>query len=174
MLAFVVYPWMLYLGCIVAFLDGTTTTVLRSLISKNVDADEIGKIFSVVGIFQALLPFASGPIFRSLYRSTVEYQPNAFLFLVIGIKVLLFIVVFIVNMGMLQEEKKYTKENEKLDTGNNSNEEQQLQTKLISENKDNLVAHHMAAAKSLANKVSNDESFEDGTSKIYLDVPKPV
>ena len=171
MLAFVVYPWMLYVGCIVAFLDGTTTTVFRSLISKNVDADEIGKIFSVVGIFQALLPFASGPIFRSLYRSTVEYQPNAFLFLIIGIKVLLFMFVFIVNMGMLREERK---EKEKLDTGNNSNEEQQLQTKLISGNKDNLVAHHMAAAKSLANKVSNDESFEDGTSKIYPDLPKPV
>ena len=171
MLAFVVYPWMLYVGCIVAFLDGTTTTVFRSLISKNVDADEIGKIFSVVGIFQALLPFASGPIFRSLYRSTVEYQPNAFLFLIIGIKVLLFMVVFIVNMGMLREERK---QKEKLDTGNNSNEEQQLQTKLISGNKDNLVAHHMAAAKSLANKVSNDESFEDGTSKIYPDLPKPV
>ena len=155
-----------------AFLDGTTTTVFRSLISKNVDADEIGKVFSVVGIFQALLPFASGPIFRSLYKSTVENQPNAFLFLIIAIKVLLFIVVLFVNMGMLKEKRKYTKQKEKLDIGNNGNEEEQLQTKLISENKDNLVAHHMAAAKSLANKVSNDESFEDGTSKIHPDLPK--
>ena len=75
---------MLYIGGIIALLDNTSTTMFRSLISKNVDADEIGKVFSVVGVFQALLPFASGPIFGYLYKSTVEYQPNAFLFLIIG------------------------------------------------------------------------------------------
>ena len=167
MLAFVKYQWMLYLGCFVAFLDGTTTTVFRSLISKNVENDEIGKIFSVVGIFQALLPFASGPIFRNLYKATVESQPNAYLFLIIGIKMLLFMVVFGVNRGMLKEEGKYKKQKEKLDIGNNKDEAEQLQTKLISENKDNLLSHHTMAAKSLANKVSNDESSEDGTQKMY-------
>ena len=84
-LAFVQNVWMLYIGGIVAFLDNTSTTMFRSLISKNVEADEIGKVFSVVGVFQALLPFASGPIFGYLYKSTVAYQPNSFLFLVIGI-----------------------------------------------------------------------------------------
>ena len=48
----------------------------------------------------------------------------------------------------------------------NDNHDVQLQTNLISEdNKDNLISHHMAA-KSLANKVSNDESSEDGSTKI--------
>ena len=54
-LAFVQNVWMLYIGGIVAFLDNTSTTMFRSLISKNVKADEIGKVFSVVGVFQALL-----------------------------------------------------------------------------------------------------------------------
>ena len=59
---------------------------------------------------------------------------------------------------------------EKLDIGNNKDETEQLQTKLISENKDNLLSHHTMAAKSLANKVSNDESCEDGTSKMYSNI----
>ena len=154
---------MLYVGGIVAFLDNTSTTMFRSLISKNVDADEIGKVFSVVGVFQALLPFASGPIFGYLYKSTVAFQPNAFLFLVISIKILLFIVVFCVNRGMIREEKHSKKVKAKLEKENDNHD---LQTKLISEdNKDNLISHHMAA-KSLANKVSNDESSEDGSTKI--------
>lgn len=76
-------------------------------------------------------------------------------------------VVFGVNRGMLKEERKYKKQKEKLDIGNNKDEAEQLQTKLISENKDNLLSHHTMAAKSLANKVSNDESSEDGTQKMY-------
>ena len=158
-LAFVQNVWMLYIGGLVAFLDNTSTTMFRSLISKNVKADEIGKVFSVVGVFQALLPFASWPIFGYLYKSTVAYQPNSFLFLVIGIKFLLFIVVLSVNQGMLREASRYSgkiKENVGIE---NDNDEGQLQTKLITDEKDNFELH-VLAAKSLANNVCNDESSE--------------
>ena len=169
-LAFVQNEWMLYIGGMVAFLDNTSTTMFRSLISKNVNADEVGRVFSVVGFFQALLPFATGPAFGYLYKNTVEHQPNAFLLLVIGIKFVLFVVVFLVNNGMRREERRRCKKNkEKLDTIAKE-DPHQLQTKLISENKDNLVAHHIAA-KSLANNASDDESCESSLSNTDPDLP---
>ena len=58
----------------------------RSLITKCVDPDEVGKIFSIVGAFQAFLPFASSPLFGFLYRATVATFPAAFLFLVAALK----------------------------------------------------------------------------------------
>ena len=75
------------------------------MISKAVGEDEIGKIFSVVGVFHALLPFVSGPLFGYLYRSTLEHQPNAFLFLLIGIKFLLFLLVMLLKKVMREEEQ---------------------------------------------------------------------
>ena len=74
---------MLYAGCAIAFLDSTSTTVFRSLISKIVQPDEIGKVFSVLAIFQAMLPFICTPLFGMLYKNTVATQPNAFIFLII-------------------------------------------------------------------------------------------
>ena len=71
----------------------------RSLITKTVDPDEVGKVFSIVGTFQALLPFASSPLFGFLYRETVAYFPAAFLFLVAGLKCIEAIVVVIVFIG---------------------------------------------------------------------------
>ena len=47
---------------------------------------KVGKIFSIVGAFQAFLPFASSPLFGFLYRATVSTFPAAFLFLVAALK----------------------------------------------------------------------------------------
>ena len=47
---------------------------------------KVGKIFSIVGAFQAFLPFASSPLFGFLYRATVATFPAAFLFLVAALK----------------------------------------------------------------------------------------
>ena len=105
MLAFVQNEWMLYIGGIVAFLDSSATTVFRSMISKAVEEDEIGKIFSVVGLFHALMPFATGPIFGYLYSTTVKNQSNAFLFLLIGIKFMLFTLVIFMKKIMRKEIK---------------------------------------------------------------------
>ena len=104
-LAFVHNEWMLYIGGLISFLDTSAITVFRSMISKAVNDDEIGKMFSVVGLFHALLPFATGPLFGYLYSETVEHQPNAFLFLLIIIKVILFMVVALLKKIMGKEDK---------------------------------------------------------------------
>ena len=111
--AFVQNEWMLYIGGLVAFLDTAATTMFRSLLSKSVLADEVGKVFSVFGVFHALIPFVGGPMFGYLYRHTVEYQPNAYLFLLIAIKGLIFIIMFIINRLIPREEKCSLKQQEK-------------------------------------------------------------
>ena len=78
--------WMVYLGVAISILDYASSTMFRSLISKNVKANEVGRVFSVVGIFETILPFATAPVFGFLYKSTVEFQANAFLFLVVALK----------------------------------------------------------------------------------------
>ena len=78
----------------------------RSLITKNVNPDEVGKVFSIVGTFQALLPFASSPAFGFLYRETVAYFPAAFLLLVAALKGLEGIVVIVVYIGVKLDAKK--------------------------------------------------------------------
>ena len=108
-IAFAANGWILYLGGTIAILDATSTTMYRSMISKNVNSDEVGKVFSIVGTFQALLPFISGPTFNFLYKSTVENFPQAWVFLVLAIRVFNFFVLLIVNIGMRRQKKRKEK-----------------------------------------------------------------
>ena len=176
-MAFAVNEWMLYIGGLFAFLDSTSTTMFRSLISKNVRANEIGRVFSVVGVFQAVLPFITGPAFGFLYKDTVAHQPNAFLLLVIGIKVLLFIVVVIVNVGMRREANKYEKTKTNFEVIKAEEEkDKELQRKLISYEKDenNKLDMHKIAAKKLRDVTPEPHNIEKddvnkggGTSATY-------
>ena len=47
--------------------------------------------------FQALMPFAASPTFGLLYRSTVADFPQAFLFLIIGVYLLVALLTYIVH-----------------------------------------------------------------------------
>ena len=102
--------WMLYLGGAVAILDLTSSTIYRSMLTKNVNPDEVGKVFSVVATFQALLPFMAGPAYNDLYKYTVSYLPQVWIYLVISIRVFNFFVLLIVTIGMRKQEKR--KEND--------------------------------------------------------------
>ena len=76
------------------------------MLTKYVEPDEVGKIFSIVGTFQALLPFASGPVFGFLYRDTVAFLPSAFLLVVAGFKLIEGVVVLIVFVGVKRDQRK--------------------------------------------------------------------
>ena len=104
--AFCTTEWMLYVGCAISVLDSTSTTVFRSLITKIVQPDEIGKVFSVIAIFQAIVPFIGVPLFGMLYKNTVATQPNAFIFLAMAIKSVVFFVVLIVYIEMNRSKKR--------------------------------------------------------------------
>lgn len=54
--AFAVTEWQLYLGPIVEFLNGTSFIAMRSIASKLVNSDQLGKLNSLIGVAEALMP----------------------------------------------------------------------------------------------------------------------
>ena len=100
------YGWMVYLGVAIGVLDFSSNTMFRSLISKNVQANEVGKVFSVVAIFETLMPFATAPLFGFLYKATVEKQPNAFLLLVVALKAAVLILMITLLVAVKMEKKR--------------------------------------------------------------------
>ena len=82
----------------VGFLDAVYTTLLRSMITKMVSNDEIGKVFSVVEFFKSIESFLCPIIYGKLYEHTVSTVPNAFIFLSISANALVFIALFALNL----------------------------------------------------------------------------
>ena len=80
-LIFASKTWIVYLGAFIAFLDSTSYSMIRCMISKHVKPDEVGKILAFVGAFQAFIPIISSPVFGSIYRATVDKMPQAYLIL---------------------------------------------------------------------------------------------
>lgn len=56
---------------------------MRSIATKLVESDELGKVNSLFGVAEALMPLVYAPMYASLYQATIETLPGAF-FLVGG------------------------------------------------------------------------------------------
>ncbi|XP_046970551.1 proton-coupled folate transporter-like [Vanessa cardui] len=67
-----------YAGPVLDFFGNCGSTVVRSLGTKVVDPDEIGKICSLIGVVEAIVPVIYTPIYSKLYSKTLETLPGAF------------------------------------------------------------------------------------------------
>lgn len=74
-------PSIFYIGAIVEMLNGTSFIAMRSIVSKLVTPDELGKINSLFGVCEALMPLAYGPMYSLVYSSTIDHVPGAFFLL---------------------------------------------------------------------------------------------
>ena len=99
-LAFVTKKWMVYVASIICFLEATYTTVLRSMITKMVTEDEIGKVFCVLEFFKSVESLLCPIIYGKLYEKTVSYVPNAFIFLTMACHIFVLIAVVVLNVSM--------------------------------------------------------------------------
>ena len=97
--------WMVYLGACIAFLDATSYSMIRCMISKNVHPDEVGKILSFVGAFQAFIPIVSSPIFGLLYRGTVEHLPQAYLIVLACLFFVDWLALVVIDRGLKKADK---------------------------------------------------------------------
>ncbi len=77
--AFTVEVWQFYLAQALTMMWYSEFSAARALMSKSVDEDDVGKVYSAVGIVGALLPIASNPSYRELYDATLDSFPSAFL-----------------------------------------------------------------------------------------------
>ncbi|KAF5269815.1 hypothetical protein FQR65_LT05861 [Abscondita terminalis] len=70
--------YVFYLGTIAECLVGTTQIAIKSLISKLVAPDELGKIYSLFGVCEALMPLIYAPLYSLVYKWTINVVPGAF------------------------------------------------------------------------------------------------
>lgn len=62
-------------------LNGTSFIAMRSIISKLVTPDELGKVNSLFGVAEALMPLVYAPMYTTLYSATLNTLPGAFFIL---------------------------------------------------------------------------------------------
>ncbi|CAH2089529.1 unnamed protein product [Euphydryas editha] len=67
-----------YIAPVIDFFGNTGSTVVRSLGTKVVQPDEVGKMCSLLGVVEAILPIIYIPIYSTLYAKTLETLPGAF------------------------------------------------------------------------------------------------
>lgn len=82
--AFATIEWHMYLGPIAEIIGGTSFIAMRSLASKIVCKEELGKINSLFGIVESVAPLVYSPALAAVYSATLTTMPGAF-FLVGGL-----------------------------------------------------------------------------------------
>ncbi|KAJ8931992.1 hypothetical protein NQ314_015038 [Rhamnusium bicolor] len=77
--------WYIYTAGVVRCLGGIISPMTRSLVSKLVPADEIGKIFSMIMASEFMLSLGASPLYTAVYNATIDSDPGAFNYLTAGI-----------------------------------------------------------------------------------------
>ncbi|CAH1708580.1 unnamed protein product [Aphis gossypii] len=70
-----------YIAPLVEIINGTSFIAMRSIISKLVPSDELGKVNSIFGVCEAIVPLIYGPMYSSVYKHTLKTFPGAFFLL---------------------------------------------------------------------------------------------
>ena len=73
--------WVYYIGMGLKAMDVGVYTTTRSMLTKYTHPDEQGKVFSALALLAAFVPLISSPAFTTLYNSTLDTFPGAFLLL---------------------------------------------------------------------------------------------
>lgn len=79
--AFAIQPWHMYVASVVEIFNGTSFIAMRSIATKLVNKDELGKVNSLFGVAEALMPLVYGPMYTTLYAATLKTMPGAFFLL---------------------------------------------------------------------------------------------
>lgn len=59
-------------------LNGTSFIAMRSIVSKLVSPEELGKINSLFGLAEALVPLVYGPLYSRIYAVSINSFPGGF------------------------------------------------------------------------------------------------
>ncbi len=78
----------------VSSIDACQWALVRSVFTKMVDPDEVGKVFSFVAILAATLTLVAIPAVKKLYNATLAIFPSTFLLVAAG----MYLVTFFLNL----------------------------------------------------------------------------
>ncbi|XP_055299997.1 proton-coupled folate transporter-like [Sitodiplosis mosellana] len=106
--AFAQVEWHMYIGPIAEIISGASFIAMRSLASKMVSSNELGKVNSLFGIIESIAPLIYSPPLAAIYSATLTKMPGAF-FLVGGIMSipgsLLFLWIYMINRPEAKEKE---------------------------------------------------------------------
>ncbi|XP_066600366.1 probable peptidoglycan muropeptide transporter SLC46 [Prorops nasuta] len=74
----------IYLAALVEIINGTSLIAVRSITSKLIPSEELGKVNSLFGVCESLMPLVYGPMYSAIYRATMDTFPGTF-FIVGGV-----------------------------------------------------------------------------------------
>lgn len=69
--------WMMYYGASITVLGGLDSTPIRSLVSKMVEPDEYGKVFTFTATASGITSLFTSTVYQEIYAATVETYPGA-------------------------------------------------------------------------------------------------
>ncbi|XP_050443435.1 proton-coupled folate transporter-like [Adelges cooleyi] len=97
--------YIFYLAPLVDIFHGTSLIAIRSILSKLVPANELGKVLAIVSLVETIVPAIFRPMFSLIYSSTLHTLPGTF-YIVGGIIVTPSIFIFLWMYGEhLREER---------------------------------------------------------------------
>ena len=73
--------WELYLIISIGMLSTCKSSILRSILTKSVNSNEIGKALSGLSIIAAAMPYITAPSIQGLYKATLGIFPASFVLL---------------------------------------------------------------------------------------------
>ena len=73
---FIRESWMVYVSVIIGSFAGMITSSIRSLISKSVEENELGKVFSLLATAETLSKLLGTLVFVSMYGATAYFFPG--------------------------------------------------------------------------------------------------
>ncbi|KAL3278138.1 hypothetical protein HHI36_013481 [Cryptolaemus montrouzieri] len=82
-----------YLGALAEIMNGTSFIAMRSIASKLVTSEELGKVNSLFGACEALMPLVYGPMYSATYAATLNVMPGLF-FILGGILTIPAVIIF--------------------------------------------------------------------------------
>ncbi|XP_059097126.1 lysosomal proton-coupled steroid conjugate and bile acid symporter SLC46A3-like [Tigriopus californicus] len=71
----------------------------RSMMTKCISPDEVGKLYSFIAVIAAIMPILSNPAFRQLYNATLKTFPSAFLLFGAALSVIVVYLNFFIYSG---------------------------------------------------------------------------
>ncbi|XP_030763978.1 uncharacterized protein LOC115888399 isoform X2 [Sitophilus oryzae] len=107
--AFAPTPFYFYMAAVVELLNGTSFIAMRAMISKLVLPEELGKINSLFGIGEAIVPLIYGPLYSRIYGRTIDVLPGCFYLVGGGLTVpavFIFLWLYMEHKKDLKEESK--------------------------------------------------------------------
>ncbi|XP_046967216.1 solute carrier family 46 member 3-like [Vanessa cardui] len=100
MYAFSTKTWQIYIAPLIEIFNGTSFIAMRSMVSKLVEKDELGKVNSFFGVAEAMMPLVYAPMYTTVYTATLKTFPGAFFLLGGGLTVpavLIFLWLYMAN-----------------------------------------------------------------------------